>query len=144
MFVDWNSLLELENIYRIYLPIWHFTEFIIFISVIPVLFFAISLIQYVGINPKLHGDRTLKVTSYIWLISINYFVYNLLFMRIFLSITDSISLYTFRDNKLMIALYVILSITMIAFVTTLSMFIKRKRFMKKLEKTQVEGERDIG
>ena len=128
--MDYGIFLELNNIYRIYLPIWHFTEFIIFICGIPVLFFAISLLQYSGINPKLHGDRTLKITSYIWITSITYFLYFLLFLFTFRSITESYSLYTFRDNKLMISLYVFLSVSFVAFVTTLVLFIMRRKISK--------------
>ncbi|TET31694.1 MAG: hypothetical protein E3J70_01755 [Candidatus Heimdallarchaeota archaeon] len=138
--MDYGFYYELNNIIRIYLPIWHFTEFIVFISGIPVLFFAISLIQYSGINPKLHGDRTLKITSYVWLTSISYFVYCLLFMFIFLAKTDSISFHTFRDDKIMIALYVILSVTFTAFVTTLVWFIRRRKLIKKLDQAKTEGE----
>ncbi len=138
--MDYGFYYELNNIIRIYLPIWHFTEFIVFISGIPVLFFALSLIQYSGINPKLHGDRTLKITSYVWLTSISYFAYCLLFMFIFLSITDSISLYTFRDDKIMIALFVILSVTFTAFITSLVWFFRRRRLVKKLDKVKIEGE----
>ncbi len=138
--LDYEIYLGLNNIVRIYLPIWHFTEFIVFIGGIFVLFFAITLVQFSGINPKLHGDRILKITSYVWLTSISYFVYSLIFMFIFLSITDSISFYTFRDYKLMIALYVILTVTFIVFATTLAWFIKRRKLLKKHDQVKTEGE----